>query len=61
MSESEAALQKEAEERQAWDKYAAAYLAGRVAGKEGSTAVDYATQQAALFADALLELRKERF
>lgn len=52
---------RESEERKAWDQYASAYLGGRVAGKEGATGLDYATKQAAEFADALLELRRERF
>ncbi|WPN21813.1 MULTISPECIES: hypothetical protein [Pseudomonas fluorescens group] len=61
MSGYEEAARKVVEERQAWDRYAAAYLSGRLAGNDGTATINGATTRAAEFADALLKLRKERF
>jgi hypothetical protein len=61
MSGYEDAVRKAAEERMAWDQYAAAYINGRLAGNDGTATLSGATTRAAEFADALLLLRKERF
>ena len=48
-------------EKQAWDRYAAAVISGRLAGRDGIGSNEGIAQKAAAVADAMLAQRIKRF